>query len=161
MQPSAEDCWPLPLPTAMAAQVQSAALHVVCECSMSAASKNSSTCTGKQIERARIHLLTQDHCPAEQREEGQATAQPRDDDVLPDSLGDALDQGSSATSDALQRGANRCIVSRLTMHSGGSHGLCKSYLAWKGSLKHGHGCSMYAAVHEACQEPAMWQLSGI
>ena len=34
--------------------------------------------------------------------------------VLPDSLADALDQASEATALAIQKGANRCIVSQHT-----------------------------------------------
>ncbi|DBA86430.1 hypothetical protein WJX79_010680 [Trebouxia sp. C0005] len=42
-----------------------------------------------------------------------ATPVPRDDDVLPDSLGDALQQASDATALAIEKGANRCIVEIL------------------------------------------------
>lgn len=38
---------------------------------------------------------------------------PRDDDVLPDSLADALQQASESTALALQKGAGRCIVEIL------------------------------------------------
>ncbi|KAL3143325.1 hypothetical protein ABBQ38_002162 [Trebouxia sp. C0009 RCD-2024] len=41
------------------------------------------------------------------------TPAPRDDDVLPDSLGDALQQASEATALAIRKGANRCIVEIL------------------------------------------------
>lgn len=35
---------------------------------------------------------------------------PRDDDVLPDSLTDALEDASRATVEALERGVDRCVV---------------------------------------------------
>ncbi|KAK9814519.1 hypothetical protein WJX72_007274 [[Myrmecia] bisecta] len=51
--------------------------------------------------------------PAEQPEPAEASADPRDDDVLPDNLTDALAQASEATAKALERGAGRCIVELL------------------------------------------------
>jgi hypothetical protein len=57
--------------------------------------------------------------PIQAAEKEEATAQPatsaaaRDDDILPDSLTDALEDSAEATALALQKGVERCIVEVL------------------------------------------------
>ena len=48
----------------------------------------------------------------EEQQAGGAALGPRDDDVLPDSLTGALEDASRATVEALERGVDRCVVSR-------------------------------------------------
>lgn len=104
-----------------AAGTAAAAAPRRCRCSRQAAAPfTSSPAAPRRSQASRLPLRVaassggqdqQPQQPQQPPQEEYVQLGPRDDDVLPNSLTDALEDSSRATVEALERGVDRCIVS--------------------------------------------------